>query len=259
MTFRRIGSALIGSTSALCRGERAARIGLCVVGCAGMVGLLAAQKTFQIQPLRPVEELRKEALEAKPPVESPDLRKPDLVDLATLGANFHFDIRYATSNDFLGTPVYSQARAFLERPAAEALLAAAAEFKSKGWGILVHDAYRPWYITKIFWDATPPSLHTYVADPAKGSKHNRGCAIDMSLYSLASGKPADMPSGYDELTERAHPNYTGGTPEQRELRDYLRRTMESHGFTVDPGEWWHYDFKEWQSYPIINIPFEKIK
>jgi D-alanyl-D-alanine dipeptidase len=218
-----------------------------------------AQQSFRIEPVRPVEELRKEALAAHPPAEAGPFRKADLVDLAKTKAGFHFDIRYATTNNFLGTQVYPEARAFFERPAAKALLAAAADLKKKGYGILIHDSYRPWYITKVFWDATPPNLHSFVADPAKGSKHNRGCAVDMSIYDLKTGKPAEMPSGYDEMTERAHPAYAGGTAEQRERRDMLRKIMESHGFTVDPGEWWHFDYKDWKLYPIINIPFDQIK
>jgi D-alanyl-D-alanine dipeptidase len=219
-------------------------------------GVLFGQ--FRVQPLRPVEELRNEALRALPPVEKGSFRKPDLVDLATLGAGIHFDIRYATADNFLGAPLYSEARAFLERPAAGALLAAAADLRAQGYGILIHDAYRPWYVTKVFWDATPSSLHTFVANPAKGSKHNRGCAVDLSLYDLRSGKPVAMPSGYDEMTPRAHPGYRGGSDEQRRHRDLLRRAMEAHGFTVDAGEWWHFDYRDWPRYPILNIPFERI-
>jgi zinc D-Ala-D-Ala dipeptidase len=231
------------------------RLAVCAV-CA--VSFLAGQKSFQITPLRPVDELTREALQVTPPTETGSFRTPDLVDLATLGGGFHFEIRYATANNFLGTPVYPEARAFLERPAAEALLAAARDLRVRGYGVLVHDAYRPWYITRVFWDATPPSLHTFVADPAKGSKHNRGCAIDMSLYDLSTGRPAEMPSGYDEMTERAHPGYKGGSDAARKRRDLLRRTMESHGFTVDVGEWWHYDYRDWPKYPIINVPFREI-
>jgi D-alanyl-D-alanine dipeptidase len=235
----------------------AKRAVLCVL--LGSAGLLGAQKqTFQIQPLRPVPELRQEALQAKPPVEAGDFRKPDLVDLAGLGAGLHFDIRYATANNFLGTAVYPEARAFLERPAAQALQQAAADLRVQGFGVLIHDGYRPWYITRVFWNATPDSLHTFVADPAKGSKHNRGCAVDMSLYDLATGQPVDMPSGYDEMTERAHPDFAGGTAAQRERRNLLRRVMESHGFTVDRGEWWHFDYRDWPRYPIVNIPFDQI-
>jgi D-alanyl-D-alanine dipeptidase len=227
-------------------------------GVIALGGLAHAQKTFQIQPLRPVGDLRREALNTRPPVETGDFRAPDLVDLARLGADVHFDIRYATANNFLGTPVYPVARAFLERPAFEALAGAAADLKTKGFGLLIHDAYRPWYITKVFWDATPASLHTFVADPAKGSKHNRGCAVDLSIYELKSGKPADMPSGYDEMTKRADPNYDGGSDAQRARRDLLRHAMESHGFAVDHGEWWHFDYRDWPHYPIINVPLEQV-
>jgi zinc D-Ala-D-Ala dipeptidase len=223
--------------------------------------ILPAQtsQTFQIKPLHSVEELRGQALREQPPVERGAFRKPDLVDLATLSAGIHFDIRYATTNNFLGSPLYSEARAFLERPAAEALVAAAKELGAKGFGLLIHDAYRPWYVTKMFWDATPASLHTFVADPAKGSKHNRGCAVDPSLYDLRSGRAVEMPSGYDEMTPRAHPEYRGGTPRERSHRDLLRKSMETAGFTVDPGEWWHFDYRDWPEYPILNLRLEEIR
>ena len=135
----------------------------------------------QVPLRRPIAELRAEALAARPPVEAGAFRKPELVDLATLGGGLHFDIRYATANNFMGTPMYSEARAFLEKPAAEALLRAAATLRAEGYGLLIHDAYRPWYVTRMFWDATPAKLHGFVANPQKGSKHNRGCAVDLSL------------------------------------------------------------------------------
>jgi D-alanyl-D-alanine dipeptidase len=217
---------------------------------------LAAQ--FRVSPLRPVPELRAEALRATPPVENGPFRKPDLVDLASLGGALHFDIRYATSNNFLGTPFYSEARAFLQRPAAEALMRAADALRAQGYGLLIHDAYRPWYVTKMFWDATPARLHGFVANPAKGSKHNRGCAVDLSLYYLNSGEPVRMPSGYDEMTPRANPNYAGGAPAERKRRDLLRRAMSDQNFTVDKGEWWHFDYIDWPRYPIMNRKFSDI-
>jgi D-alanyl-D-alanine dipeptidase len=216
------------------------------------------QTSFRITPLHPVEELRAAALAAHPPAETGTFRKPDLVDLATLGAGIHFDIRYATQNNFMGAPMYSEARAFMQRPAAEALLRAGATLRAEGYGFLIHDAYRPWYVTKMFWDATPGNLHGFVADPQKGSKHNRGCAVDLSIYSLKSGKPVVMPSGYDEMTPRAFPNYPGGTEKQRQLRDMLGKAMEAQGFTVDKSEWWHFDYRDWPEYPILNVAFEKI-
>ena len=211
-----------------------------------------------IKPVRPVAELRSQALVASPPVEKGPFRKPELVELARLDPAVHLDIRYATSNDFLGTAVYTQARAFLQRPAAEALLRALNQLKRLGYGLLIHDAYRPWYVTKIFWDATPPEGKIFVADPAQGSRHNRGCAVDLTLYDLASGKPVEMPGTYDEMSPRSFPDYPGGTSLQRWHRDLLRRAMEDRGFTVYEHEWWHFDYKDWREYPILNIKFEEL-
>jgi len=130
---------------------------------------------------------------------------------------------------------------------------------AEGYGLLVHDAYRPWYVTKILWDATPADKHPFVADPATGSRHNRGCAVDLTLYDRKTGRAAEMPSLYDEMSERAYPAYTGGAAEQRRLRDFLRSHMEAEGFTVYEHEWWHFDYRDWKSYAIQNVRFESIK
>lgn len=217
-----------------------------------------AHAQILITPVRTLPELRAEALAASPPHEDGSFRKPDLVELAPLDPSIHLDIRYATSNDFLGTPVYSQARAFLQRPAADALLRVQQKLKPLGYGLLIHDAYRPWYVTKIFWDATPAEGKIFVADPAQGSRHNRGCAVDLTLYSLVTGKPIEMPGTYDEMSPRSFPDYPGGTSLQRWHRDLLRRAMESEGFTVYEAEWWHFDYKDWKEYAILNVPFEKL-
>lgn len=217
-----------------------------------------ARAQVLIHPVRPVDELRKEALAGAPPKEPGTFRKPELVELAPLDPAIHLDIRYATSNDFLGTPVYTQARAFLQRPAAEALLRALNQLRPLGYGLLIHDAYRPWYVTKIFWDATPPEGKIFVADPAQGSRHNRGCAVDLTLDDLATGKPIEMPGTYDEMSPRSFPDYPGGTSLQRWHRDLLRRAMEAQGFTVYEHEWWHFDYKDWHEYPILNIKFEDL-
>ena len=213
---------------------------------------------FRITPSRSVDTLRQKALAASPPLEVSPFRKPELVELTTLDPAIHLDILYATSNDFLGTPVYTQARAFLQRPAAEALVRALHKLQPLGYGLLIHDAYRPWYVTKIFWDATPPEGKIFVADPKDGSRHNRGCAVDLTLYDLATGKPIEMPGTYDEMSPRSFPDYPGGTSLQRWHRDLLRRAMESEGFTVYEHEWWHFDYKDWHEYPILNIKFEDL-
>jgi zinc D-Ala-D-Ala dipeptidase len=214
---------------------------------------------FRITPVRPVAELRREALAASPPVETGEFLKSDLVDLAKLDRRIHLDIRYATSDNFLSTPVYSSARAFLQRPAAVALLRAERALETQGYGLLIFDAYRPWYVTKIFWDATPVDKHEFVADPAKGSRHNRGCAVDLTLYDLKTGREVPMTGVYDEMSERSYPTYTGGTAEQRAHRELLRKAMEKQGFSVYETEWWHFDYRDWQRYRIGNTAFEGIR
>ncbi len=215
--------------------------------------------TFRIKPLQPVAELRREALAAKPPADKGDFRKPDLVDLTGPDDTIKLDIRYATDNNFLGTPLYTSARAFMQRPAAEALARVHKKLAEQGYGLLIYDAYRPWYVTKMFWEATPEKQRIFVADPSQGSRHNRGCAVDLTLYDRKTGRPVEMVSGYDEMTERAYPDYPGGTSLQRWHRGLLRHAMEAEGFTVYEAEWWHFDYKDWRKYPILNLTFEELK
>ena len=196
---------------------------------------------------------------AQPPQETGDFKKTDLVELVKIVPNVKLDIRYATANNFTHRPVYTQARAFLQRPAAEALINVSKALKPMGYGLLVFDGYRPWSITKIFWDITPDSNKRFVANPQKGSRHNRGCAVDLSLYDLKTGKEIKMPGVYDEMTERSYPDYKGGTEQQRKTRDLLRRVMEANGFKVNEFEWWHFDYKDWPLYTITNVPFGDLK
>ena len=191
-----------------------------------------------------------------PPIER-NKREAHLVELTALDSTIKLDIRYATANNFVGRPVYPAARAFLQKPAAKAVAKVHKKLRERGLGLVIFDGYRPWTITKLFWDVVPEDKRKFVADPAKGSKHNRGCAVDLSVFDLKTGELIEMPSGYDEFTERASPNYTGGTPEQRANRDMLRRLMEAEGFTVNPNEWWHFDYKNWQDYAIYDISFDE--
>jgi len=196
---------------------------------------------------------------AAQPREQGAFRAPDLVELVRLDSTIRLDIRYATADNFMKRPMYAEARAFLQRPAAMALLRAGRRLAPLGFGLLVKDAYRPWSITKKFWDETPPAKRAFVANPARGSKHNRGCAVDCTLYELATGKEVRMPSAYDEFSPRAAARYAGGTPAERKLRDLLITTMASGGFTVDSGEWWHFDYKDWKYYRVLDIPFDQIR
>jgi zinc D-Ala-D-Ala dipeptidase len=196
-----------------------------------------------------------------PPKEPGPFRAADLVEIVKLDPTIHLDVRYATSSNFTGRPVYRQARAFLQRPAAEALVRVNRSLHEKGYGLLVFDGYRPWSVTKLFWEITPRDKREkgFVADPAKGSKHNRGAAVDLSMYDLSTGREVPMPSTYDEFSDRAGPDYKGGTDDERARRELLRAEMEKEGFTVDPGEWWHFNYRRWEQYPILDVPFEKIR
>jgi D-alanyl-D-alanine dipeptidase len=215
-------------------------------------------QTFRITPVRPVAELRRGARTASPPVEENHFRAPQLVDLATLDPSIQFDIRYASTDNFMGAVFYDEPRAFLQRPAAEAVLRAHRRLRDHGLGLRVFDAYRPWYVTWMFWHATPDHQKMFVANPASGSRHNRGAAVDLTLYDLATGEPVPVPSGYDEFSPRAFPDYPGGTTAERRNRELLRRVMEAEGFRVYHAEWWHFDHQDWRRYPILNVTFDQI-
>jgi D-alanyl-D-alanine dipeptidase len=208
---------------------------------------------------RDLEKLRTSALAASPPSEPPSRARSDLVELSSLDPSIHLDIRYAGSDNFMGEPLYEKAAAYMQHPAAEAVARANRTLAAQGYGLLIHDAYRPWYVTKMFWDAVMPEAHVFVADPAKGSRHNRGCAVDLTLYELTTGKPVVMTGRYDEMSPRSYADYRGGTSRQRWLRDLLRRAMEAEGFSVYPQEWWHFDYKGFADYPIGNATFTELE
>jgi len=193
---------------------------------------------------------------------------------------FRLDVRYATAHNFVNTAVYKQPRAVLQRPAAEALARIAKSLEEEcGYGLLLYDGYRPWAVTKMFWDLTPPELRDFVADPESGSKHNRGCAVDLSLYRLAADadgsgaafEAVQMPSDFDDMSHKAHSEYPGEpgfAPDSAEfaaqqaqlaMRDLLREHMERDGdFAVQHNEWWHFNYKDWERYPVSNVQFEDI-
>lgn len=218
----------------------------------------AEGNVFRITPRRPIEELLRDALAASPPEETGEFLPTDLVELVSLDSTLRLDIRYAGTDNFMSSVFYSSPRAFLQRAAAEALVRAHQSLRARGYGLLIHDGYRPWYVTKMFWDATPDSLRLFVADPSQGSRHNRGAAVDLTMVDLATGEPVEMPGVYDEFSPRSFPDYPGGTSRQRWLRQLLRQAMEAQGFTVYPAEWWHFDYGEWRRYRIGNQRFEEI-
>jgi len=216
------------------------------------------KEIFTIKPLLSVEELKEIAIKSYPPIED-DLedKSDELIEINKLDPSIKLDIRYATKNNFMETPFYENPRAFLINDATNMLIKAHKELSNYGYGIIVYDAYRPWFVTKMFWDATPDSLKHFVADPSLGSVHNRGCAVDIGLYNIKNGKIIQMTSGYDEFTERAYPSYNGGTKRERENRNLLINTMKKYGFEVYEYEWWHYDFKLCKN-KIMNLEFNEV-
>jgi zinc D-Ala-D-Ala dipeptidase len=196
--------------------------------------------------------------ETRPSLDEPTVSN-GLIELTTLDPTIRLDVRYATANNFTGRQLYSQPRAFLVAPAAQALLVAHRAAQREGYGLTIYDAYRPWRVTKALWDATPPGpKRNYVANPKRGSKHNRGCAVDLTLHRLADSAEVAMPSGYDEFTPRAHRNFVDAPPEALRHRALLERIMEAAGYRGASNEWWHFDFIGWQDYPVLDVPFEDL-
>ena len=183
-----------------------------------------------------------------------------LVDLEKTIPTIKLDIRYATKNNFTGQAVYAVAtgspvKCFLQEPAAQALKKVQEELASLGLGLKVFDGYRPHRVQFIFWDLMPDPR--YVADPKKGSRHNRGCAVDLTLVKLDDTELL-MPTEFDDFTERAHNDYMNLPAEAIANRKLLRDIMEKHGFINIPTEWWHFDYKDWERYPILDIPLEEL-
>ncbi|MBI4056546.1 MAG: M15 family metallopeptidase [Elusimicrobia bacterium] len=179
-----------------------------------------------------------------------------LVRIQNVSPNVDLDIRYATDNNFTGKKVYPAAVCGLRKSVADRLAAVAREFEAMGYQLKVYDCYRPLSVQKRFWALVPDER--YVANPAKGSRHNRGAAVDVTLVDK-SGKELEMPSAYDDFSEKAHRDYTGATPMALRNKEILEKVMIHHGFVGLPTEWWHFDAQGWEKYPIEDIPLEDIR
>lgn len=217
-----------------------------------VVGPEPGSAQMRILPVAPVLDVIRAARLEMPPAEAGVFRADELVDVAELDPSLHLDLRYASTNNFLSETFYDAARALLQRPVADAVARVHQSLRASGLGLTVFDAYRPWYVTKAFWDATPDAQRWMVATPANSSKHNRGAAVDVTLHDLRTGAPVDMPSTFDEPTTRAYAFYPGGTSRQRWHRACLRQAMEAEGFLLNLYEWWHFDHPDWRAYRIGN-------
>lgn len=229
-------------TPALPLTRRAALRGLGAAGLAGLLGGCAARVAGMPGLAMPVDP-------------AADLA-PDLVDLARFDPRLRLDIRYATPANFMGRVLYPVARAVAQRPVAEALSRVQTRAESAGYGLLLFDAYRPWRITRMMWDETPPAKREFVANPATGSRHNRGASVDLTLH--RGGIEVVMPSPYDDFTPAAYRSNTAAPAEALGLSRMLEEWMVAEGFVPLANEWWHYDWAEWRRYPIMDVPLEAV-
>jgi D-alanyl-D-alanine dipeptidase len=183
--------------------------------------------------------------------------KKELINLEMLVPGLVLDIRYATTNNFTGEKIYNLARAYARKPVAEQLKAIQAELKTKGLGIKIFDGYRPYKATVRFYEVYHDT--TYVASPYRGSRHNRGCALDLTAINLKTGEELKMPTGYDSFQKEAWPRTPVADPVIRANRAMLIDVMERHGFKVNGSEWWHFDFIGWKNYEVLDIDFEELE
>lgn len=186
---------------------------------------------------------------------APDSNR-ELLNIAAAIPGIMLDIRYATDDNFLGFPFYDTAMAFARRPVVEALGKVEEELAADSLGLKIYDAYRPYSVTVMLYEKTHDSV--FVAVPWKGSRHNRGCAIDLTLIDSRTGKELPMPTPYDDFTEKAHPDYADLPADAISNRDRLIALMDKYGFTVYYAEWWHFDFRGWEKYSLLDIPFDSV-
>lgn len=180
----------------------------------------------------------------------------ELVEIKKAIPSIKLDIRYATTNNFMKQVMYRQARAFARKPVVESLKKIQADLKKKGYGLKIFDGYRPYAVTVAFYQKA--SDKNFVANPAKGSKHNRGCAVDLTIIDLKTGKDVIMATPYDSFSAAAAANYMPVSSEVKKNRDFLIASMQKYNFTVLDNEWWHFDFNGWQNYDLMDIPFGKL-
>lgn len=186
-------------------------------------------------------------------VSSRDLSLYRRFTLLGIDPSIEYNLLYATPNNFFNTIFYDIGdRAFFQRPAAHAIVRAHQKLRENGYCLLIYDTYRPWFVTRVFWEATPHHLRHFVANPAVGSLHNRGCAADVTIMHLDTKEVIYMGGGFDEMTERSYPYYLAITSRERYMRDVLRSALESEGFTSYEFEWWHFDYKDNMHYPLCN-------
>ncbi|GEM_PF-1113417 len=233
-----------------------ALLGLCLALIPLCATAAAPRKTTTTAPAPKAPPLRVVKLDAyrKQVGANPDL---ELVDLAKFIPGIQLDLRYATRNNFMGRPLYDTPRALLRRPVAERLLKVQAALAARGIGLRIFDAYRPYSVTVEMWRSKKAGA-LYISPPSIGSQHNRGTAVDLTLFDLKTGKPLPMPTDFDEFSPRAAHAYTQLDPQRIENRRILKETMVANGFYPLLREWWHYGYRDWQRFDVLDVPLDAV-
>ena len=216
-------------------------------------------KVLRIEANGDYQSLKEAASKADVPTGLKQGQAGRLVPIRSAVPNVKFDLRYTGDNNIFGVPLYNTTEAFADAETAAALKKAADKLASRGYGLLIWEGYRPWYVSKLASDLLPKDKKGMMPAPEKGEDRNTGRTVDVSLYDLASGEAVKMISDFDEVSVRQFPGFPGGTERQRELRDVLVAVMKECGFTQGKEEWWHFtlgDIKGWQH---LNIPYGQIK
>ncbi len=178
-----------------------------------------------------------------------------LVDIEKINPRIKVEIKYATEDNFTGRKLYDVGKCFLRKFVAMKLDSVQKELEKFGLGLKVWDCYRPLSVQKILWSIVPDER--YVANPAKGSRHNRGCAVDLTLVD-SLGNELPMPTKYDDFSEKAHRNYFDLPDTLIKNRKILEDVMVKYGFIPLPTEWWHFDFEGWENFSILDIPLKEL-
>ena len=216
-------------------------------------------KVMRLEKNAEYQSLKDAAVRAVLPAKLQQGQAGRLVRIRSVIPNVKFDLRYAESNNIFDVPLYEAAEAFAEEETASALKNAADELAARGYGLLIWEAYRPWYVSKLASDLLPKEKKDILPVPDKGEDRNTGRAVDISLYDLATGEAVNMISDFDEVSVRQYPAFPGGTERQRSLRDMLAAVMKKCGFTQGKEEWWHFTLGDTGGWQHLNIPYGQIK
>ena len=212
-----------------------------------LVDTVWSQNKYGLKPTTLVE--YKAALKSNP--------EKELIDLEKFIPGIVLDIRYATTDNFMKEKIYSLAKAYARKPVAEALKKAQNDLSKQGLGVKIYDAYRPYKATVKFYETYHDT--TYVASPYRGSRHNRGCALDMTIVNLKTKAELKMPTGFDSFSKDAWPSTPISDPLASKNRKLIIDAMEKHGFKVNASEWWHFDFIGWKKFEVMDIDFEELE